>query len=196
MAAVQAGRPRASQPPLRGAREERPTPGDHLQHGGGLVLPVRRNAQGRPALPQRRRGAGDHGSGGRARADDRGRRAGVSGVVSARSRRDRDAPHPAPVAGATAVAVAHLGCLLPDVIDKPIWVVAQWLGAESQQFDTARMFGHTAFLAFVVAVAAWRGRASAIGAMAFGVSPHPPLGVVYGKGSGGGVGGRAWWAFR
>src|SRR2546428_12913292 len=82
-----------------------------------------------------------------------------------------------------------LGCLLPDVIDKPIWVVAQWLGAESQQFDTARMFGHTAFLAFVVAVAAWRGRASALVAMGDGVSPHLLLGVVSDKGLGGGGGG-------
>jgi len=75
-----------------------------------------------------------------------------------------------------------LGCLLPDVIDKPIWVVAQWLGAESQQFDTARMFGHTAFLAFVVAVAAWRWRTSALVAMAYGIPTHLLLDVITDKG--------------
>src|SRR2546425_12755896 len=77
------------------------------------------------------------------------------------------------------------GCLLPDVIDKPIWVVAQWLGAESQQFDTARMFGHTAFLAFVVAVAAWRWRPAALGGMAVGVSTHLGRGVITAQGIGG-----------
>src|SRR5439155_565130 len=40
-----------------------------------------------------------------------------------------------------------LGCLLPDVIDKPIWLVAQWLGAASEHFDTARVIRHTALLA-------------------------------------------------
>jgi len=47
-----------------------------------------------------------------------------------------------------------LGCLLPDVIDKPIWIVTQWLGVESRLFDTARMVGHTAFLLAAVAMAA------------------------------------------
>src|SRR2546428_7934285 len=89
-----------------------------------------------------------------------------------------------------------LGCLLPDVIDKPIWVVAQWLGAESQQFDTARMFGHTAFLAFVVAVAAWRGRTSALGAEADRDPPAPLVRVITGKGLGGGGGGRQTVAVR
>ena len=88
-----------------------------------------------------------------------------------------------------------LGCLLPDVIDKPIWVVAQWLGAESQQFDTARMFGHTAFLAFVVAVAAWRWRTSALVAMAYGIPTHLLLDVITDKGMGGGWGVWKSWLF-
>jgi hypothetical protein len=38
-----------------------------------------------------------------------------------------------------------LGCLLPDLIDKPIWILTQSYGAESRLYDSARMFGHTAF---------------------------------------------------
>src|SRR2546426_11635705 len=40
-----------------------------------------------------------------------------------------------------------LGCLLPDLIDKPIWLVAQWLGAAAGHFGTARGIGPTALLA-------------------------------------------------
>ena len=40
-----------------------------------------------------------------------------------------------------------LGCLLPDLIDKPIWLVAQWLGANLSTLDTARLLGHTAWFA-------------------------------------------------
>ena len=82
------------------------------------------------------------------------------------------------------------GCLLPDVIDKPIWVVAQWLGAESQQFDTARMFGHTAFL-----LSWWRWRTSALVAMAYGIPTHLVLDVITDKGMGGGWGVWKSWLF-
>src|SRR6267378_2874980 len=50
-----------------------------------------------------------------------------------------------------------LGCLLPDLIDKPIWIGAQALGVESRLFDTARMIGHTAFLLAAVAAVAGAG---------------------------------------
>ena len=87
------------------------------------------------------------------------------------------------------------GCLLPDVIDKPIWVVAQSLGAESREFDTARMFGHTAFLAFAVAIAAWRLRTSALVAMAYGIPTHLVLDVITDKGMGMGWGVWKSWLF-
>ena len=81
------------------------------------------------------------------------------------------------------------------MIDKPIWVVAQYLGAESRTFDTARLFGHTAFLAFAVALAAWRWRTSALIAMAYGIPTHLVLDVITDKGLGGGWGVWKSWLF-
>ncbi len=92
-----------------------------------------------------------------------------------------------------------LGCLLPDVIDKPIWLVAQWLGAESRHFDSARMVGHTAFLAAAVVLIAWRRHSPAWAALAYGIPTHLVLDVVtdYGIGSGWGVW-KSWlfWPFH
>jgi hypothetical protein len=85
--------------------------------------------------------------------------------------------------------------LLPDVIDKPIWVVAQWLGAESRHFDTARMFGHTAFLAAAVVLIAWKWRDPRWVAMAYGIPTHLVLDVVTDFGMGGGLGVWKSWLF-
>ncbi|HKN54297.1 MAG TPA: metal-dependent hydrolase [Amycolatopsis sp.] len=88
-----------------------------------------------------------------------------------------------------------LGCLLPDVIDKPIWLVAQWLGAESRHFDTARMVGHTAFVAAAVVLVAWRRRSPAWTALAYGIPTHLVLDVVTDYGMGGGWGVWKSWLF-
>ena len=81
-----------------------------------------------------------------------------------------------------------LGCLLPDVIDKPVWLVAQWMGAESRLFDTARMFGHTAFFLVALVVAAWRWRMPWLVALAYGVPTHFFLDVLTDAAMGGGFG--------
>ena len=87
------------------------------------------------------------------------------------------------------------GCLLPDAIDKPIWLVAQWLGATSRHLDYARMAGHTAFLAGAVAVTAWRYRSPAWVALAYGIPTHLVLDVVTDYGMGGGWGVWKSWLF-
>jgi membrane-bound metal-dependent hydrolase YbcI (DUF457 family) len=80
------------------------------------------------------------------------------------------------------------GCLLPDVVDKPVWLVAQWSGAQSPLFETARLFGHTAFfLAAVVVAALWR-RSPWLLALAYGVPTHFFLDVLTDAGMGGGFG--------
>ena len=88
-----------------------------------------------------------------------------------------------------------LGCLLPDVIDKPIWLVAQWLGAASEHFDTARVIGHTAFLAAAVVFVAWRWRSPRWVALAYGIPTHLVLDVVTDFGIGRGLGVWKSWLF-
>jgi hypothetical protein len=88
-----------------------------------------------------------------------------------------------------------LGCLLPDLIDKPIWVVAQWLGSESRHADTSRMIGHTAFLAAAVALVAWRRRSLPWVALAYGIPTHIVLDVITDYGVGGGWGVWKRWLF-
>ena len=82
-----------------------------------------------------------------------------------------------------------LGCLLPDILDKPVWLAAQWLGAESPLFDTARMFGHTIFFLVALLVAARRWRASSwLLGLAYGVPTHFLLDVLTDAAMGGGFG--------
>jgi hypothetical protein len=88
-----------------------------------------------------------------------------------------------------------LGCLLPDLIDKPIWIVAQWLGAQSAHFDTARLFGHTAFLGIGVAIAALVLRTRHLVALAYGIPTHLVLDILTDKGVGGGWGVWKRWLF-
>jgi membrane-bound metal-dependent hydrolase YbcI (DUF457 family) len=88
-----------------------------------------------------------------------------------------------------------LGCLLPDLIDKPIWVVAQRLGSESEHFDMARLVGHTAFLAAAIALVAWRTRSPAWVALAYGIPTHLVLDVITDYVMGGGWGVWKGWLF-
>lgn len=92
-----------------------------------------------------------------------------------------------------------LGCLLPDVLDKPVWMAAQWLGAESRLFDSARMLGHTAFVAAAVAIIARFKRTPQWSALAYGIPTHLVLDVLtdYGMGGGWGVW-KSWlvWPFE
>jgi membrane-bound metal-dependent hydrolase YbcI (DUF457 family) len=88
-----------------------------------------------------------------------------------------------------------LGCLLPDVIDKPVFLVAQWMGAESRHFDTARMVGHTAFLAAAIAFVAWRWQSPRWAALAYGIPTHLVLDVVTDYGMRGGWGVWKSWLF-
>ena len=88
-----------------------------------------------------------------------------------------------------------LGCLLPDLIDKPIWILTQSFGAESRLYDTARMFGHTAFLAAAVAIAARLVGARQLVALAYAIPTHLFLDVVTDAGMGGGWGVWKSWLF-
>ena len=81
------------------------------------------------------------------------------------------------------------------MIDKPIWLVAQWLGAESRHFDSARMVGHTAFVAAAVVSVAWKWRSPAWTALAYGIPTHLVLDVVTDYGMGGGWGVWKTWLF-
>jgi hypothetical protein len=87
------------------------------------------------------------------------------------------------------------GCLLPDVIDKPIWIVAQWLGAESRHLDSARMIGHTAFLLAAVIIAAKLLGTRELVALGYGIPTHLVLDIVTDKGLGGGWGVWKSWLF-
>jgi hypothetical protein len=88
-----------------------------------------------------------------------------------------------------------LGCLLPDLIDKPIWILTQSVGAESRLYDSARMFGHTAFLAAAVALAARALGERRLVALAYGIPTHLFLDVVTDAGLGGGWGVWKSWLF-
>jgi hypothetical protein len=88
-----------------------------------------------------------------------------------------------------------LGCLLPDVIDKPIWLVAQWVGAESPLWDTARMVGHTAFLLAALFVWSRVRRTPQLIALVYGIPTHLVLDILTDKGMGGGWGVWKSWLF-
>jgi len=88
-----------------------------------------------------------------------------------------------------------LGCMLPDVIDKPVWLVARLIGARSELFDSARMIGHTAFLAVAVAMVARIVRMPQMVAIAYALPTHILLDVVADAGMGGGLGVWKSWLF-
>jgi len=81
-----------------------------------------------------------------------------------------------------------LGCLLPDLIDKPIWLVAHFatgaVDAQEGLFTTARLFGHSVFFAGLLAFAAALMPAARMRALAYAVPTHLLLDVLtdYGLG--------------
>jgi hypothetical protein len=87
------------------------------------------------------------------------------------------------------------GCLLPDVVDKPIWVLAYWLGARSELIDSAKLVGHTAWFAVAVAVAARIVGTRQMVAIAYALPTHMVLDVVADAGKGGGLGVWKSWLF-
>jgi hypothetical protein len=88
-----------------------------------------------------------------------------------------------------------LGCLLPDLLDKPIWLTAQWLGVELPQLESARLFGHTAWFAAAFAAAARLTRAPPVAALAYAIPTHLVLDMVTDWGRGGGFGVWEQWLF-
>ena len=88
-----------------------------------------------------------------------------------------------------------LGCLLPDLLDKPIWLAAQWLGVELPQLESARLFGHTAWFALAFAVAARLSGARPFAALAYAIPTHLVLDMVTDWGRGGGLGVWERWLF-
>jgi len=87
------------------------------------------------------------------------------------------------------------GCLLPDVVDKPIWVVAWWRGARAELIDSAKLIGHTAFFAVAVAVLARIVRTRQVVAIAYALPTHILLDVIADAGKGGGLGVWKSWLF-
>lgn len=88
-----------------------------------------------------------------------------------------------------------LGCLLPDLVDKPVWLAAQWLGIELPQLESARLFGHTAWFALLFALAARLTRARPFAALAYAIPTHLVLDIVTDWGRGGGWGVWERWLF-
>jgi hypothetical protein len=88
-----------------------------------------------------------------------------------------------------------LGCLLPDVIDKPIWMVARLFNAPWAHVETARLLGHTAFVALAFAMAAWLLRRPKIVALAYGIPTHLFLDGLADAGMGFGLGVWKSWLF-
>lgn len=91
-----------------------------------------------------------------------------------------------------------VGCLLPDLIDKPVWLALRLSAVEPGPFANARLLGHTVFLAGALALAAALGRAPALRALAWGVPTHLFLDAVTDFGLGGHGVWRTWlfWPWR
>jgi hypothetical protein len=89
-----------------------------------------------------------------------------------------------------------LGCLLPDLIDKPIWIATQLasgnVDANAGLFASARLFGHTVFFAGLLAVAAALVPAARMRALAYAVPTHLLLDVLTDYGLGGHGVWRTW----
>ena len=69
-----------------------------------------------------------------------------------------------------------LGCVLPDLIDKPIYYGPKWLwGTEVIQstiITGTRTFGHTALLVFLIFALGWWRESKAAAAVALGMASH------------------------
>ncbi len=89
-----------------------------------------------------------------------------------------------------------LGCLLPDLIDKPIWIAARLasgaIDADASLFASARLFGHSAFFAGLLALAAALVPAARMRALAYAVPTHLLLDVLSDYGLGGHGVWRTW----
>ncbi len=84
-----------------------------------------------------------------------------------------------------------------DLIDKPIWIAARFasggaVDADGSLFAIARLFGHSAFFAGLLALAAALVPAARIRALAYGVPTHLLLDVLTDYGMGGHGVWRAW----
>ena len=88
-----------------------------------------------------------------------------------------------------------LGCLLPDLVDKPVWIAAQWLGAELSQLENARLLGHTAWFALIFVLGARLMPRHSLRALAWAIPTHLVLDVVTDYGRGGGFGVWERWLF-
>lgn len=75
-----------------------------------------------------------------------------------------------------------LGCLLPDLIDKPIWIAARLASgggeADGGLFATARLFGHSAFFTGLLVIAAALVPSVRMRALAYGAPTHLLLDLV------------------
>jgi membrane-bound metal-dependent hydrolase YbcI (DUF457 family) len=75
-----------------------------------------------------------------------------------------------------------LGCLLPDIIDKPLFIAARLLhrpGADHLYLlSGSRLFGHTLFLLAVLFIAAGRLRSAPLRAIGWGVATHIVLDLL------------------
>jgi hypothetical protein len=86
-----------------------------------------------------------------------------------------------------------LGCLLPDLIDKPIWLAAHFASGavdpHAGLLANARLFGHSVFFAGVLALAAALVPMAWLRAIAYAVPTHLLLDVLTDYG----LGGRGVW---
>ena len=89
-----------------------------------------------------------------------------------------------------------LGCLLPDLIDKPIWIAGRLasgaVDADGSLFANARLFGHSLFFAGLLALAAALVPAARLRALAYAVPTHLLLDVLTDYGLGGHGVWRTW----
>lgn len=78
-----------------------------------------------------------------------------------------------------------LGCLLPDLIDKPLWLAQRdgLLGAQLSFLQGTRMIGHTLLLILALALAARLFRFGAVAAVALGALTHALLDLAGGLAS-------------
>jgi membrane-bound metal-dependent hydrolase YbcI (DUF457 family) len=79
-----------------------------------------------------------------------------------------------------------VGCVLPDLIDKPVFIAARVASRHApEQFDVlldalrgSRLVGHSLFFFALLVAIAWRTRSAAVVALAWGVGSHLLLDVV------------------
>src|SRR5216683_3336115 len=68
-----------------------------------------------------------------------------------------------------------LGCVLPDLIDKPLWLAARGIAGDPLQLGLAsgtRLFGHTLLLVAALAIAGRSLRSVTLQALSLGALTH------------------------